>query len=393
MGPMIWPYIFLSYSSLFVFGLTDNVRGPLFPEILKHFAVSDAVGSWMFALGSISGFLASYGCHYLLKRYDRLTVLKSGAIGLIISMWGMALSPLFSLFLFFSFFFGLSLGIIGLVPNILVALGSSPRRKQQMLSGLHTMYGLASLLAPILAATVEHFTGSWRWTFAAGSLAPISLLIYTFHASHKDLHTKSEVCAETHKINRKKNLKPQLFLAVMLGFAVATEIMISSRLALYMQRSWSFDMESSSLYVTIFFIFMMIGRLLFSIVHFKHSPRLLLTVSLILSGLCLLSGVFVHPLFLAATGFAISPFYPLTISWISSEFPDDLDTAVAYTMAADSIMLIIMHLLIGKFTDVFGIRHAMLFGVGLVFVCLIMVNTFALLFKKEKEPQPQTGLA
>lgn len=380
---MIWPYIFLSYSSLFVFGLTDNVRGPLFPEILKHFAVSDAVGSWMFALGSISGFLASYGCHYLLKRYDRLSVLQSGAIGLTLSMWGMALSPAFSLFLFFSFFFGLSLGVIGLIPNILVALGSSPKRKQQMLSGLHTMYGLASLLAPLLAATIEHFTGSWRWTFAAGSLAPLSLLLYSFHASHKDLHTKSEVCAETHRLNKKNNLKPQLYLAVMLGFAVATEIMISSRLALYMQRSWNFDMESSSLYVTFFFIFMMIGRLLFSIVHFRRSPQSLLTVSLILSGLFVLGGVMIHPLFLAATGFTISPFYPLAISWVSSEFPDDLDAAVAYTMAADSIMLIIMHLLIGKITDVFGIRHAMLFGVLLVAMALFMVNTFSLLFKKE----------
>lgn len=388
---MIWPYIFLSYSSLFVFGLTDNVRGPLFPEILKHFAVSDTVGSWMFALGSISGFLASYGCHYLLKRFDRLTILQGAASGLVISMWGMALSPTFSIFLFFSFFFGLSLGVIGLVPNILVALGSSPKRKQQMLSGLHTMYGLSSLLAPLLAASVEHFTGNWRWTFGAGSLAPIILLAYSFHSSHKDLHTKSEVHPETHRKSRKYNLKPQLFLAVMLGFTVAVEIMLSSRLALYMQRAWNFDMESSSLYVSIFFIFMMVGRLLFSIFHFKHSPQSLLTVSLVLSSLCVLSGVLIHPLFLAATGLTISPFYPLVITWVSTEFPDDLDTAVAYTMAADSIMLIIMHLVIGKITDVFGIRHAMLFGVGLLFLSLIMVNSFAPLFKKEKHQQPRPG--
>lgn len=384
---MNWPYIILSYSSLFVFGLTDNLRGPLFPEILKNFAVSDVLGSWMFALGSISGFLASYGCHFLLKRYDRLTVLQSGAISLIFSMWGMALSPVFSLFLFFSFFFGLSLGVIGLVPNILVALGSSSKRKQQMLSGLHTMYGLASLLAPLLAAAVEHFTGNWRWAFGAGSLAPISLLAYTFHSSHKDLHTKANSSPENHHAN-KNNLKPQIFLAVMLGFAVATEIMVSSRLALYMQRTLNYSMQSSSLYVTFFFIFMMMGRLLFSMVHFRRSPQSLLTVSLALTGVFILCGVYVHPLFLAATGFSISPFYPLTISWVSSEFPDDLDRAVAYTMAADSVMLILMHLVIGKITDSFGIHQAMLFGLSLVIASLVMVNSFDVLFKRRKHHHP-----
>ncbi|MGZ3768335.1 MAG: MFS transporter [Bdellovibrio sp.] len=380
---MNWPYILLSYSSLFVFGLTDNVRGPLFPDILKSFAVSDALGSWMFALGSISGFLSSYGCHFLLKSFDRLSVLQGGAVSLIFAMWGMAVSPNFYLFLFFSFFFGLSLGVIGLVPNILVALGASEKRKQQMLAGLHTMYGLSSLLAPLLAAAVEHFTGNWRWTFAVGSLAPISLLAYTFHRSHKDLHTKAEVPEEHHHSNS-KNLKPQLFLAVMLGFAVSVEIMVSSRLALYMQRTLNFDMQSSSLYVTFFFVFMMTGRLLFSIVHFKKPPQILLTISLALSGLFLLFGVFIHPLFLAATGFSIAPFYPLTISWVSSEFPDDLDRAVAYTMAADSIMLILMHLTIGKITDSFGIRSAILFGISLVIASIVMVNTFDILFKRNK---------
>ncbi|MGZ3772367.1 MAG: MFS transporter [Pseudobdellovibrionaceae bacterium] len=390
---MIWPYIFLSYSSLFVFGLTDNVRGPLFPEILKDFAVSDAVGSWMFALGSVSGFLASYGCHYLLKRYDRLTVLQTGAIGLVLSMWGMSISPFFSLFLFFSFFFGLSTGVIGLIPNILVALGSSAKKKQQMLSGLHTMYGLSSLLAPLLAATVEHFTGSWRWTFAAGSIAPICLLIYSFHSTHKDLHTKADVLQEDeHKLKRKNNLKPQLFLAMMLGFAVATEIMVSSRLALYMQRERHFDMESSSLYVTFFFIFMMLGRLLFSIVHFRRSPQFMLTISLLLSGLCLFCGIIVHPLFLTGIGFTIAPFYPLAISWVSSEFPDDLDAAVAYTVAADSIMLIVMHLLIGKITDTLGIRYALLFGLSFVLLSILMVNTFHFVFKKAKHPLPSDSL-
>lgn len=382
--PMIWPFIFLSYASLFVFGLSDNIRGPLFPEIMRQFAVSNAMGSLMFALSNISGFVSSHACRYLLRRYDRLTVLRSGAIGLTLSMWGMAASPVFPLFLFFSFLFGFSLGIIGLVPNILVPLGSSPHRKQQMLSGLHTMYGLASLLAPLLAASMEYFTGNWRWTFVAGSVGALSLLAYTFHSSHNSLHTKASFCAEEHKANKKKNFKPQFFLAIMLSLAVAAEIMVSSRLALYMQQTLNFDMEASSLYVSYFFISMMMGRLLFTVIHFKHSPQFLLSVSLFFTGVCILSGVFIHPLFLAASGFTIAPFYPLSISWVSTEFPEDLDSAVSYMMATDSIMLIFMHLAIGKLTDLFSIKEAMLWGMGFVILSFLMVNSFHFIFRRHK---------
>lgn len=382
---MIWPFIFLSYSSLFVFGLSENVRGPLFPDILKHFNVNDSTGSLMFALGNLSGLLSSYSSHYFLKRYDRLTVLRGAVITLIASMWGMAASPVFPVFLFFSFLFGFSLGIIGLVPNILVPMGSTPHKKQQMLSGLHTMYGMASLLAPLLAAFIQYLLGNWRFTFAIGSLAPIALLVYTFHSSHKDLHTKADLPAETHKSNRKINLKPQLFLSLMLSFGVAVEIMVSSRLALYMQRVWQFNMETSSFYVTFFFISMMVGRLLFAVVHIRKSIQFMLTTSLALTGFCILGGIFIHPLFLAAVGFTIAPFYPLTITWVSSEFPDDLDTAVVYTQVVDSVMLIIMHLVIGKITDIFNIKYAILFGVTFVLASIALVNTYHYFFKRSHQ--------
>ncbi|WP_374032082.1 sugar MFS transporter [Bdellovibrio bacteriovorus] len=381
---MIWPFIFLSYASLFVFGLTDNIRGPLFPEILKQFGVSDGMGSLMFAFSNISGLISSYACRYLLRRYDRLTVLKGGTVGLIVSLLGLALSPVFPMFLFFSFGFGFSMGILGLVPNVLVPMGSSPERKQQMLAGLHTMYGLASLMAPLMAASIEYLTGSWRWTFAAATVGPISLFLYMLHPSHKSLHTRSTVSDDQHRANKKKNLKPQLFLAIMLSLAVAAEIMVSTRLALYMQRIWNFSMESSSIYVTYFFVSMVLGRFAFAVIHFRQSPRFLLSVSLVVSLAVLLAGVYIHPLFLAGTGLAIAPFYPLAISWISSEFPEDLDTAVTYMMTTDSLMLIVMHVAIGKLTDFFGIQNAILAGSVFLVGSFVMVNGYTWLFKRSQ---------
>ena len=40
----------LGYAGLFVFGLVDGVRGPVFPDVLAAFDLSDAQGAWFFFL-------------------------------------------------------------------------------------------------------------------------------------------------------------------------------------------------------------------------------------------------------------------------------------------------------------------------------------------------------
>ena len=382
---MIWPFIIISYASLFVFGLTENIRGPLFPEVLKQFGVSNSLGSMMYVLSSISGLITSFGCRHLLRKYNRLIVLQSGCLGLIIALLGLAFAPNFSVFLGSSVLFGLSMGVIGLIPNILVPLGTTPATKQRMLAGLHTMYGVASLISPMFAALIQTSGGNWRTTFAFAAIGPLSLLIYSLSASHRNLHTVKIVSKEDYKLNRSKNIKPQLYLALMLSFTVAAELMVSTRLALYMQQVHNYSMEHASIYVSYFFVAMMAGRFLFTVVPFKTSAPRLLQISLVLTALFFGLGFYVHPLFLALTGFSVAPFYPLAISWISSEFPEDIDTAVTYMMSMDAVMLITMQIGIGKLTDLLGIESALKIGTIFLPLSFLILSTYSLVFKKKKQ--------
>jgi hypothetical protein len=134
--------------------------------------------------------------------------------------------------------------------------------------------------------------------------------------------------------------------------------------------------------VTYFFVFLLLGRLLFALVPFRQSIRLLLSVSLVATAALFFLGLWVHPLFLAATGLGIAPFYPLAISWISSEFPHDMDSAVSYMVATDSLMLVLMHLLVGRITDAVGITGAILTGPAFLLGSLLMVNSFGYLFRR-----------
>jgi FHS family glucose/mannose:H+ symporter-like MFS transporter len=341
------------------------------------------MGSLMFAVSSLSGFVASHFARFLLGRYDRKSILQWACVGMILTLVGLAFSPTFYIFLFFSVLFGLNAGIIGLVPNILVPLGASSDKKQQLISGLHAMYGISSLLAPLAVAGMGLISNSWRYTFLVVTIAPITLLLYSFHKIHTPHHKKPEYSADLKKENKKKNFKPQMYLAFMLSFAVASEVMISSRLALYMRRVWNYNLEVSSLYVTGFFISLLLSRLLFTGVKFKSSLYLQLSLCLIFTAILVIAGIIIHPLFLAVAGFSIAPFYPLAITLISSEFPHDLDTAVSYMMATDSLMLTLMHILVGKLSDSFGIGYAIYSIMAFLACSFVLVNSYRYVFKKQ----------
>jgi len=379
---IIWPLILISYFSLFVFGLTDNIRGPLFLDILNDFQVSDSKGSWMFALGSISGFFASRLARYLLFRVTRRLILQAASLLMSLSLVGLALSPNFNIFLIFSFLFGISSGIIGLIPNILVPLGSPENKKQQLLSGLHAMYGISSLIAPLMVAGMDMLFHKWRYIFGLVALIPFMLFLYSLHPSHNEHHANPEKKSTVHHSFKFFHSKAQIYLAFMLSFAVCSEVMMSSRLALFMRRVWNYDLEQSSLYVTYFFIALLLSRLLFTAKKFNLSIINQLSISLVSTALMLVCGLMVHPFFLVIAGFCISPFFPLTISLLSNEFPEDMDSAVSMIMTVDSFMLAFMHLFIGKLTDNFGINHAFYYALFFLSTSLVFAQAYSFFFKK-----------
>jgi FHS family glucose/mannose:H+ symporter-like MFS transporter len=381
---MIWPLIIISYLSLFVFGITDNVRGPLFPEILKDFHVSDSLGSLMFSLSSLSGFLVSFLVIYLVRFYDRRKILQFSSLGFFLVLIGLGLTHHFNFFLILNILFGIFSGIIGLIPNVLVPLGSTNEKKQQLMSGLHAMYCISSLIAPLIVAFVNFKTNNWRNSFLFVSLAPFCLFFYSFHKSHLPHHQKSALTKEDRRANSKKNLRPQLFLAFMLSFCVICEVMLSSRLALFMERIHNASIESASFYVSYFFMALLAGRLLFAFIKLPIKLKNQLNLCGGLTILNIFLGLKFHPLFLVLAGFTVAPFYPLTMSLVSNEFPHDLDNAIAFILAVDSMMLSLMHVYIGKMTDHFNIQLAMFSGLFFLMISLFLNNSYEFFFKNRK---------
>lgn len=376
---MSWALIFACLS-MFVLGISDNIRGPLYPELLNAFSLRNSVGSLSFALASFAALCGNASAAYIL-RWMQIDKLLAWAVGLMMAgVFVMGMAPLFIWFLLGCFLFGFGMGSTGVAQNLLIAENVMPPLQTKALSVLHGLYGLSSLLAPFLASrapklfaiteVTEHF--GWQSAFfvcgviACAILALILIVRPIGGFVHHDSHSDA--------LKQPRSYKTMLWFAGFFATYVASEILVSSRLALYMRSYFGLSLEESSNYVTYFFICLLAGRLMFAIKSFKLELRHQLNASLMLSILFLVLGLSMSPWFLVLTGLSMAPFYPLAIVYIAERAGVQKRRFITFAMGIQSVCVILMHVGVGYLTDLLGLSFAFGLGIVLLIVALVCLN-------------------
>lgn len=370
---MVWTYIIFSYLSLFALGFSDNLRGPIYLDVIEAFSVNHSVGSWMFVLSSLMGFVGGLSAKKVLQKMSPISMLQLSLLLMTVGLIGMGGAQSFPLFLVFSGALGLSMGFLGVLQNLLVSVGSTEVRRQQMLGGLHSVYGLASLIAPLAVSAVNSLFGDWRMACFIVALVPFSVLVGSFF--HR---VRGANIVETSKGDLPLSQKQRywmIFLSFGFGFYVAAEILVSTRISTYFRLFQMSSFSHGSFMATLFFTFLFSGRLLFTFLKLKFSLLTKMYSSLFVSVLFVLLGLNFDPRFLALTGFAMAPFFAWAIAYISEHFGGRERAALTLLIGIQSLLIVIMHFAIGQLTDHIGLDRAfylapamLVLAVGFIFV-------------------------
>jgi len=369
-----WLSIALAYSSLFLLGLSDNLRGPLFPEVLADLHLSDSRGSLLWAMASFFGIVGSAWTGWFSKRYGMLSVLQVALLLMSLGQFAMGASQSYAWALVSCFIFGFSLGILGVVQNLLVLQSGPPELLPQLQSGLHSNYALSSLLAPVFLSLIHYFHPSWRAGYlGGGTLAAIGFLVVCFVPADR-LQTTATSASKVSEGKDDKGIRRQaVYVGLILALYVLTEIMISSRLALFLRREMSLTFDQTNLATTAFFIFMFIGR--FALVFWR--PRVKVRIQLILSLIFTLGlsigGLCYSPLLLIPTGLTMAPFFPLAMAYLQERLPNNLSYAMTIAMSLVGLFVVSMHILVGLFSDSLGITMALALGPVALIACLVLL--------------------
>ncbi|MEQ1724074.1 MAG: MFS transporter, partial [Pseudobdellovibrio sp.] len=343
-----WAFLFACFS-MFALGISDNTRGPLFPELLRYFNLTNSEASLSFALASTCAFFGNFLSAFVLKKIQLDRLLGISRLIMMTGLLAMAFGPTFSLYLLGCAIYGFSLGSTGVAQNLLIAENISGPQQTKALSGMHGIYGLSSLIAPLLASRIptwysENFGGSsifTQWQSAlviTGLMAGVVLVLITLVKPQPEFQSVAHYDEGLH--GKKSSITTMLWFAGFFATYVGAEILVATRLALYMRTYFNMSLESSSNYVTYFFMFLLVGRLVFAFKTFNIKLKTQLNTSLILSLLSLVLGLWVHPFFLALVGLAMAPFYPLAIVYISEKTGHQKRRFLTFVMGLQSLCVI-----------------------------------------------------
>jgi FHS family glucose/mannose:H+ symporter-like MFS transporter len=355
--------IWLAYVGLLVFGLLDNIRGPFFPDILNELHLNGTLGSTFFATTSLLAFCGSWLAPRVAHRYSSLYLLNAATLGVGLGFAAIALSPRLGWLLPSCAFFGLGYGALNLAQNLVVAEVAPLHLRRRIFSGLHAMYGLAALLAPLTASASRWMGMSWRDCFLCLAVLPIVLATIglKFRAPVRDHHSQA--------LQNKRLVGREWLLCIgfslMLALYLWGEISVGTRLVLWLRTERSFSPDAADFYLSGFFLTLLAGRLLFGFLHFERlSNWTILCASAGLSAVSYLMGLWLSPLWFVLVGFTMAPFYPIAMEQVATSFQAKSARALGFVLGFGSFSVVILHLSLGWCTDRFGLSRALYLGPG-----------------------------
>lgn len=161
------------YLAYIAAGVISILPGPTLPLLAAHTGVSLAQVSWIFT-GSATGFtLGALLAGILGKWLSPKTALMIGLTLMGVTGLATPLTHSFPILLVSQFTKGVGFGLLDVSINILTALAFHDTLSES-LNGLHSSFGIGSLVAPLLLSATLTIAHDFTWAYLAGSIAALA---------------------------------------------------------------------------------------------------------------------------------------------------------------------------------------------------------------------------
>jgi MFS family permease len=372
-------YLFAGFASLFAAAFMDNARGPVLPVLCKQLDIPYETAGLFLMLGNASAVLATF----LLGRLLPLIGDRKAAI---LVSWLAVLPGLLAPFvhdktslLSLGILLGASVSLVGSLSSILTVRGSPLQSRGRFMSIQQVMYGIGSLIAPLLFSALTHAERPWWWLFTGSSV--VCLLLGFAYIKSLPIE-KIEAPVKT-EIKSASSLNLASWGVILLcAMYVAGEVLASMWMTSLLVGSQGFLPADAAQYQMGFFLLMGITRFLcFLFVKARWESAVLVS--------CLIGGAFFAILGQQGYSWALplmgilGPFFPLSMSRISLQFPGTWKQMMIHVYVGIQMILGMMHLSVGWVADTFGIAKAFLLSP--VFLLLALLLLVPSLRKKPSE--------
>ncbi len=361
---MNWRFIFSGLFLLACGSFIDNSRGVLLPILTEKFQLSYTQSSCFFILGNIGAVVATFLLLPLSHRFSEKRLAKvtagAGIFGLVL---GFKVSSVYTLMLF-AIFLGMALSVYGALSNLFVIRGSDLHHRSKVMCGLHMVYGLTSIVAPMFSTWLLSQGVSWAGCLALVALMLLGVLIFMGNKIPEDSHLEDKVNSSL-KLNGL-----QIWVVFVFCLYIAGEVLNSLWLVTFLTETKSISVGLSSRYLSGFFLLMTLTRAL-CFLSFKEEQESKLLIGCLLMSLmffCLGHAGFLWAFPLAGV---LGPFFPLFLGRVSRVFSGQSKVVTLWILGMGQLTLAISHWGVGKIATGLGIERAYWLPGILIFLSLL----------------------
>jgi FHS family glucose/mannose:H+ symporter-like MFS transporter len=378
----LWLLTASSFFAFFTFGFVDNIKGPTLPNLLQDLKFSYSQGGGVL-FGAYLGFvIATLLAGPLSDLLGNRMILLAAGLFITLGTLGMGSATTYPLLFGSMLVIGLGTGSIEVGGNgLIVALHRQAQGR--FLNLLATFHGVGALLAPLYAAWILT-AASWRQVFFYSTPLAVLLALIFLVTAGPPVTPQAQHGFDWATLRRTGFSPTMLCFYLAISLYVATELGIAAWLVEYLIKSKGIAQTTAAYYLSGFFAFIMVGRLVGSL--FVERIGYLSSVLLAAVGtlLCILSALFAPPALafcLPLSGLFCSIIFPTMTAAVSRLHPHNTGTILGLLFTAAGVGGALGPAAMGVASDTWGIQWG--FGLTALF-CAGSIGAMGVLLRAEQ---------
>jgi len=376
------------FYAFFIFGFVDNLKGPTLPALLRDLDFSYSEGGAVLFSAYIGFMVATLLTGVLADAAGIKIVLLLAGLCLTVGLTAFSLVSSFWLLAAALFVVGLGLGSIEVGGNgLIVDLHQANRGRY--LNLLAVFHGVGAFIVPLYAAQLLSTDFSWRQVYQFSIF--LTVVLASFFAVVK--YPRAASSREGMNLRTlftagftRRMTWYYLFVAVY----VAAEIGVASWIVQYLQQVKGYSVGVSSLYLSLFFAAIMVGRLAGSFFVERIGYLTLMLTATVASIISLSIGLFGPPtliFFIPLTGLFFSIMFPTATASVSALQVANMGAILGVLFTFGGLGGALGPWLIGVAADAVGLELA--FALTLLF-CVLMLGAL-LMLRQMARAESQVG--
>lgn len=316
------------YIVFIALGLPDSIFGAAWPVMHVDFGMNESFASVYSVIIGLCTSGAGFIAGKILRKFGTARVTFVSVLMTAVALFGISLSPNMAVAVVFAVILGYGAGAIDTGLNNYVSI----HYKARHMSWLHCFWGIGVMTSPMILSAFldEKNPSSWRTGYRIVSFVLLAIGILVGLFLKKWIKTENKSADEDGasdakgKISDILKIKGVLPSMLTLGLYCGMEFTYTTWGASFFVNSFSTDPARASLYVSLYFGGIMLGRLLSGFLSSKLNDNKLIFLGLCTALLGLVLMIFPFEVSAVAglfmTGLGFGPVFPSVLHAIPSSF-------------------------------------------------------------------------